>query len=49
VSFTADPGSRSEPIFKLQKAAESISKMSRRIALRHSDLFAIARNPFMAV
>jgi hypothetical protein len=49
VSFAADPGGRSELIVKLQKTAKSISKMSRRIALRHSDFFASARNPFMAV
>ena len=35
--------------FKFQKPAKSISKMSRRIALRHSEIFAASRNPFMAV
>jgi len=34
---------------KFQKTAKSISKMSRRVALRHSNIFSSARNPFTAV
>jgi len=34
---------------KFQKAAKSISKMSRHIALRHSEFFAASRNPSTAV
>jgi hypothetical protein len=34
---------------KFQKTAKSISKMSRCAAVRHSNIFVNARNPFTAV
>jgi len=36
-------------IRKFQKPAKSISKMSRLVAVRHSNIFAAARNAFAAV
>ena len=36
-------------IVKFQICAESISKMSRGIALRYDEIFARSRNPFTAV
>ncbi len=40
---------QSELVVKFQISAKSISKISCRIALRHSEFFAGSRNPFMAV
>jgi hypothetical protein len=37
------------PVRKFQKTIKSISKMSRRAAVRHSNIFSSARNPFAAV
>jgi hypothetical protein len=37
------------PVRKFQKTTKSISKMSRRAAVRHSNIFSSARNPFTAV
>jgi hypothetical protein len=34
---------------KFQKTVKSISKMSRRAAVRHSNIFFSARNPFTPV
>jgi hypothetical protein len=39
----------SKPGGKFQKTAKSISKMSGRVAVRHSIIFASARNPSTAV
>ena len=40
---------QSELIVKFQNCTKSISKISRRIAVRHSEIFASSRNPFTAV
>jgi hypothetical protein len=37
------------PVRKFQKTTKSISKMSRHAAVRHSNIFSSARNPFTAV
>jgi cell division protein FtsB len=37
------------PVRKFQKTAKSISKMSRRAAVRHSNILPSARNPFTLV
>ena len=42
-------GVMAELIVKCQTLAKSISKMSRRIALRHSEISASSSSPFMAV
>jgi hypothetical protein len=44
VSFDVDTLVR-----KFQKSTKSISKMSRHAAVRHSNIFSSARNPFTAV
>jgi hypothetical protein len=37
------------PVRKFQKTTKSISKMSRRAAVRYGNIFSSARNPFTAV
>jgi cell division protein FtsB len=43
------PDDAGMPVCKFQKTAKSISKMSRHAAVRHSNIFSSARNPFTPV